>query len=232
MSLSSKPNARTTQESAITTSASLAKTNAVEKLSPPSTLALPESEPRIYTRRAPVGFGDRLANARGLPPQEAPPVPPLRATGPVFSLNGGVSLSSPGLAVLPGVAMRTIPKYGGVKGSYISPYDVGGQPPGNKHLPASSTTVAEFEAKYGSTASRFPPQSADAQEEAASEGSVESDRTIVPLPGRSISFGMMPPVSITGKPNAPIGVMGEEGVIPVSEDVRSIRIYSPSPAVH
>jgi hypothetical protein len=230
MSFSSKPNARTARESAISTSVSLAKTSDIEEQCPLSPTSL-ESEPHIYTRRAPIGFGDRLANARGLPPQEAPPAPPLRATAPVFSLDVGVPLLPPSSAVLPGVTIKTVPKYGGVKGSYISPYDVGGQPPGNKHLPTSSTTVAEFEAKYGATARRFAPLSTDAQEEAASEGSVESDRTVVPLPGRSISFGMMSPVSITGKPKAPIGIMGEEGVISVSEDVNGICIHSPPPTV-
>jgi len=47
------------------------------------------------------------------------------------------------------MASKYAPRIGSVKGSYISPFDSGGKTPGNQRLQASSTTVAEFEAMYG-----------------------------------------------------------------------------------
>jgi hypothetical protein len=68
------------------------------------------------------------------------------------------------------------PRYGGIKGSYVSPYDIG-KTPGDSRLPSSSTTVEEFEELYGNRADR-------ASECGLSEDSEASDETVTVAPMR------------------------------------------------
>jgi hypothetical protein len=171
-----------------------------------------------FTRRAPVDFGARLANARNMRPDEAPAAPRPRQIASVPITHGGPSLppaASPHF--YSDLYVKPVPKYGGVKGSYVSPFDSGGKTPGEKHLPASSTTVEEFEAKYGSEARRAAVATAEIGED-ASEGSAASNQTVVPTQaGRTMSFGMMPPVQIqdTGKgPAGPVAKQKDALVVP------------------
>jgi hypothetical protein len=124
------------------------------------------------------------------------------------------------------VAFKAVPKYGSVPGSYKSPYDGGGKTPGDQHLPASSTTVEEFEAIFGTDARR---RDAATAEDAASEGSVDSDQTVGPTqPSRTISFGMMPPVAIHDKRVAPAAPQATQKAAPtVSEGVSTRSCYCP-----
>jgi hypothetical protein len=159
----------------------------------PSSSPSPE---RTYSSAPPAGLGDRLASARRLPPVEAPPPPPPRDT--VGAATGSVSLRP--LALAPSgadMAPKYISKYGSVKGSYISPFDSGGKTPGDKHLPASSISYEEFEAKYGSSSR------AAATEDAPSDA---SDRTIGPSDkgkGRTVSVSekvVVPPEGVSNSP--------------------------------
>jgi hypothetical protein len=182
-------------------SPSASKSTKPQAFSPPLALCSktpPPQEPHEFNRRPPGDFGARLANARNLRPTEAPPAPPPRATP-----TNTVADSCPSMLqhilwpMNTGIAFQPMPKYGGIPGSYRSPYDGGGKTPGDQHLPASSTTVEEFEARYGTDALRRAAATAG---DAASEGSAESDQTVGPTqPGRTISFGMMPPVAIRDK---------------------------------
>ena len=160
--------------------------------SPPSDEA-PRPESREFTRRPPAEFGSRLANARNLSPDEAPPAPPTRLAAPVMNEDFGPSFPPLGQLAFPGgepVTKKVLPKYGGVKGSYISPYDSGGKVPGNKWLPNSSTTVEEFEAKYGTAARLASPTEHDMR----SEGSVKSDHTVEAVPERTTEEEVVPQV--------------------------------------
>ncbi|KAH7077415.1 hypothetical protein FB567DRAFT_478243 [Paraphoma chrysanthemicola] len=121
----------------------------------PSPLSSPETPRplRTFSRAPPVDLGDRLANARNLRPDDAPPPPSPQASFPAF--GGGVMMQAPvHSAIGPALDHKVGPMYGGVPGSYISPYDTGGKAPGDKHLLASTMTEAEFERKYGSFARR------------------------------------------------------------------------------
>ncbi|KAH5970564.1 hypothetical protein HBI85_075400 [Parastagonospora nodorum] len=169
------------------------KTSALGKSSP-SPEATPRQEPRVYHRGPPSGFGDRLASARGLPPSAAPPPPPPRTTVPAD--GAGFSVLPSGFSPPGGdMASRYAPRIGLVKGSYISPFDSGGKTPGNPRLQASSTTIAEFEAMYG------PGSRAVAEDDAQSEGSVNSNGTILHHPAASsaLSFGQMSPAAVREK---------------------------------
>ncbi|KAH7073118.1 hypothetical protein BKA63DRAFT_577197 [Paraphoma chrysanthemicola] len=121
--------------------------------SPPSWPGTPRPT-RTFSRAPPVDLGDRLANARNLRPDDAPPPPPpLQGTFPAF--GGGTMMQPPVHSAFgPALDHKFGPKYGGVPGSNISPYDTGGKTPGNKHLPASTMTETDFERKYGSFARR------------------------------------------------------------------------------
>ncbi|KAF2831885.1 hypothetical protein CC86DRAFT_339918 [Ophiobolus disseminans] len=150
-----------------------------------------------FNRRAPTGFGSRLADARNLRPDEAPFAPPPRTVSPVIGEDAGPAL--PPLGQLPFTGSesvcKVVPKYGGVKGSYISPYDSGGQVPGNPYLAFSSTTVEEFEAKYG-TAARL---ALAAKEDAQGEDRVEGNDAASSVQDRSISFGSFLPTTMPEK---------------------------------
>jgi hypothetical protein len=183
--------------------------------SPPlQTATPPPAEQGEYTRRPLVGFGARLADARNLRPDEAPTAPAPRTTATASIDDSGPSLLWPTPSPFAtGMALKPVPKYGGVPGSYVSPYDGGGKTPGDQHLPASSTTVEEFEAKYGTDARRRATGATTASEDAGSEGIVHSDRTVTPTqPGRTISFGLMPPVAINDKGKGPAGPQNEKKV--------------------
>lgn len=179
----------------------------------------PSPEPRTYTRAPPVGLGDRLASARCLAPDAAPPPPPPRPT--VATDTSVASLLRPSVFPPLGadMAAKYVPKYGSVKGSYIGPFDSGGKTPGDKHLPASSTTYEEFEAKYGSAARA-------AAQDAQSETSHDSDRTIGPSAG-TISFGMMPSVVMhdKGKGRA-VSVSEKVAVPPIPEGASTPHLTS------
>jgi hypothetical protein len=168
-----------------------------------------------FTRRPPVGFGARLADARNLRPDEAPPAPAPRATATAPVADSGPSLlQHTSFPFATDMAFKPVPKYGSVPGSYVSPYDGGGKIPGDQHLPASSTTVEEFEAKYGTDARRRAA-TATASNDATSEGSVGSDTTVTPTqPGRTISFGLMPQMVIREKGKAPAGPQDKKTVAP------------------
>jgi hypothetical protein len=177
-----------------------------------------------HTRRAPGDFGARLANARILRPAEAPPPPAPCATSTAAIVDGGPSLILTFAASFDtATSFKPISKYGGVPGSYRSPYDGGGRTPGDQHLPASSTTVEEFEARDGTDARRR--RAATAAEDAASEGSAESDQTVsLAQPGRTISFGMMPPMAIRDKGKAPTAPQVVKKVAPtVAEGVSTLH---------
>jgi hypothetical protein len=197
-----------------------------ENSSPPAarTLPPPHQEPE-YPRGPPVDLGVRLANARNLRPTEAPPAPSPRATLILSIADGGRSLLRPATSRLDtDMAFKPVPKYGGVPGSYRSPYDGGGRTPGDQHLIASSTTVEEFEAMYGTDARRY--RAAAAVEDAASEGSAESDQTVGPSqPARTISFGMMPPVTIRDKGKAPVAPQPTQKVAPTVAE--GVSFFSP-----
>jgi hypothetical protein len=197
---------------------------------PPSPRAETSSpqEAHGFTRRPPVDFGARLANARNLLPGEAPPAPPPRQTSNTPIIAGSSSL--PQAALYPfasNMNFKPVPKYGGVKGSYVSPFDSGGKTPGNKNLPASSTTVEEFETKYGSEARRAAIAAEDG--DSASEGSAVSDHTVAPKQaGRTISFGRMPPVQMQNKGKAPAGPVGQHRVAPaVPQGVSTLQLTFP-----
>jgi hypothetical protein len=187
---------------------------------PPSPRAetLSPQEAHGFTRRPPVDFGARLANARNLLPDEAPPAPPPRQTANTAITAGSSSVLPAAFSRFASeTTSKPVPKYGGVKGSYVSPFDSGGKTPGNKKLPASSVTVEEFEAKYGSEARRAAGAGAAAGvEDNGSEGSSGSDRTIAPTQARrTISFGLMPPVQVRDKGKAPAGPVAQKRVAPV-----------------
>jgi hypothetical protein len=119
-------------------------------------------------------FGARLAIARNLCPDEALLAPPSQATTP--TAEGGLSLLPAETPLIRGAeAFRQRPVYGSVKGSYTSPYDSGGKAPGDKHLPSWSTTMEEFEAKYGSRSRR-------ALQKTGSGGNAESDHAVSSAP--------------------------------------------------
>lgn len=108
------------------------------------------------------------------------------------AVGAGFSVLPPGFSQPGGdMASKYAPRIGLVKGSYISPFDSGGKTPGNQRLQASSTAIAEFEAMYG-------PGSRAADEDAQSEGSVNSNGTVFhkPAAGPTISFGQMSPVAV------------------------------------
>jgi hypothetical protein len=191
-------------------------------------------EPIEFTRRPPIGFGARLADARNLRPDEAPPAPAPRATPTVRTENNGPSLlQSTSSPFATSITLKPVPKYGGVPGSYVSPYDGGGKTPGDQHLPASSTTLEEFEARFGTDARRRAASATAASEDTASEGSAHSDRTVtLTQPCSTISFGLMPPVAINNKGKAPADTQDEKKVAPVLPEGVStphcIRPYSRS----
>lgn len=108
---------------------------------------------RTFSRAAPADFGARLSNARNLRPHDAPPPPPPQTPFPAFSDDILVHpLVHPAFG--PALNYNVGPKFSGIPGGYISPYDSGGKTPGDRHLPANSMTEAEFERKYGSAARR------------------------------------------------------------------------------
>lgn len=167
----------------------------------PSPEITPRQEVSKFTRGPSAEFGSRLANARNLRPDEAPPAPPPRPTALVAE---GSAADPPPLGAfrwtpLPGeIAFKPIPKYGGVKGSYTSPFDSGGRTPGDIHLPSSSTTVEEFEARYGSGAS--PARAAAAAGGVVFKGNVGYNRNISETQAAgTISFVQMPPLTVEGK---------------------------------
>ncbi|KAF1914856.1 hypothetical protein BDU57DRAFT_501562 [Ampelomyces quisqualis] len=161
----------------------------------PSPEATPRQEPGRFTRGTSTEFGLRLANARNLRPDEAPLAPSPHHTAPIAV--GSTAAPSASAAVsqsLLSSEMKFKPKYGGVKGSYTSPFDSGGKTPGGVHLPSSSTTVEEFEAKYGSGAGTAR----------AASGGVGLDCNVSPAqPGRAISFAQMPAATFKGKGKGP-----------------------------
>jgi hypothetical protein len=167
--------------------------------SSPSPETTPRQEVSKFTRGPSAEFGSRLANARNLRPNEAPPAPPSRSTALVA--EGSTTAESPLMvvsrtALLGELAFKPVPKYGGVKGSYTSPFDSGGKTPGDIHLPSSSTTAEEFEAKYGSGAGSVRA----ATDGVVFRGNVGINHTVRPAqPGRTISFGQMPPVTVEGR---------------------------------
>jgi hypothetical protein len=197
--------------------------------SPQSLSETPRPEPRVCTRRAPVDFGARLADARGLRPQDAPPAPPprtadaLSATQAVVMPSGGNSLLSPGSAQVVGTdtIVGAVPRYGGTKGSYISSYDIGGQHPGSRHLSGCSTMHAVFEAKYGASARRHFNARVDSTDSAA------PDHAVAPATDRFNTLRTMKPVQLSEKAQAPIGVKGEERVVHVPEDVSTFAHVAP-----
>ncbi|KAH7401745.1 hypothetical protein DE146DRAFT_779953 [Phaeosphaeria sp. MPI-PUGE-AT-0046c] len=172
----------------------------------------PQQYPRAFTRAPPGGFGDRLALARRIHPEDMPPVPP-RATSLGLDAPG---TSSPSMVR----SFHNKPRYGGTPGSYTSPYDIGGKTPGNPHLPTSSMTWEEFEAKHGSGRR-------EAVYDTVSEASAACDDNTTPGPSRRmILFGNMPPIDIKDKGKAPYTAVGEQVVRPtIPEGAESRAVW-------
>lgn len=168
--------------------------------SSPSPATTPRQEVSKFTREPSPEFGSRLANARNLRPDEAPPAPPPRPRALVAEGSAAASshLAAVSWTPLPGEkSFKPIPKYGGIKGSYTSPFDSGGKTPGDIHLASSSTTIEEFEAKYGSGAS--PARAAAAAGSVVFKGNVGYNRNSGAAQAtQTISFGHMPPVTLEG----------------------------------
>jgi hypothetical protein len=180
---------------------------ALAKPASPSPTSSPETPRanRTYTRYAPVDFGARLANARNLRPDEAPPALPPHVAAPAS--ESGVIVQPPVHSAFGStLSHRVGPKYGAVPGSYVSPYDPGGKTPGNTRLPNSSITEAEFEAKYGSTARRALH--------------ARSDRTVTTAGGVRIAFGDNEPTTIPDKGDGSVASVVEAKAVPqVPKDV-------------
>jgi hypothetical protein len=113
------------------------------------------------------------------------------------------------------MAYKPVPKYGGVKGSYTSPFDSGGKTPGDIHLPSSSITVEAFEAKYGSGSGPSRP----APGGVVFRGNIGFDRTASSAhPAQTISFGQMPPVTFEGKGKG-LPFAGTKAILTLPKDV-------------
>jgi hypothetical protein len=192
-----------------------------------------------FTRAPPGGFGDRLAMARRVQPSDVPPAPPRAAppapaastapNAPIAPTSLGFDAGSSTLATVTGPSSPSLgykPRYGGMPGSYTSPYDIGGKTPGDPRLSANSVSWEEFERKYGSGRHLLAP-------ETTSHGSVPSEhiadagstRGGGASPG-SISFGEMRPVDIKGKGKAPASAAAERVTPAISEGVSTSPCYS------
>jgi hypothetical protein len=157
-------------------------------------LLRPASREFSGSRRAPTEFGSRLANARNLRPDEAPPapaprraepVPPARSFNNPFPDRDGLFPFWGSNRYLKGTPLfPTERKYP----VYISPYDSGGVTPGNKHLPSDSMTMEEFEAKYGAAEVRAK---AEAKAKAA-EGKDKGKSTATPFPSALADENVVP----------------------------------------
>ena len=154
----------------------------------PSLDELPRPAPRDFSGllaggcRPPTGFGDRLANARNLRPNDAPAPSPARSSSSTYPYAGRDALF-PTWGSNAYIEGEPLPggykKYAAIPGSYNSPYDSYGVTPGDRHLPSETTTMEEFEAKYGAAAVR-----AKAEKAAAAEASVKSksEPPVAPFP--------------------------------------------------
>lgn len=177
-----------------------------DRPAPSSPESTPQQEPRAFTRAPPGGFGDRLALARRVRPEDVPPAPP-RTAGPAPEVPSSSTLTAVwGLNNQPPAYK---PRYGGTPGSYTSPYDIGGKTPGDPHLATSSTTWEAFEAKHGSGRHAVARNS-------ATEASDASSPTATTGPSRrTITFGAMEPVNVLGETKAPAAAVSEQKVTPV-----------------
>jgi hypothetical protein len=149
------------------------KGTVVELINPSPPTEAPHFRPREFTRHANANFGSRLASARNLAPSELPCPPPPRAFAPIVISGKPPFLAGPFTSDNT-AAYKASFRYGGIKGSYTSPYD-GGRTPGDTRLPTSSTTVEEFESMFGSRVLR-------SLDNTPSESSEESAQTVTLAP--------------------------------------------------
>ncbi|KAF2033874.1 hypothetical protein EK21DRAFT_108664 [Setomelanomma holmii] len=132
---------------------------------------------RSFNRFTTGDFGGRIANARNLRQQEAPPAPLPRTS--VCGSEGGVILEGSLHSSLgPASSHKVRPIYGGFPGSYVGPYDSCGKTPGDQHLPNTSMSVQEWETKCAGLLASLK---------------------VAPTPGRRIAFGENPPVTFPEK---------------------------------
>jgi hypothetical protein len=100
---------------------------------------------------------------------------PLLPRTPYPIADGGTSSFPTGPSAFVSTPASTAThRYGGIRGSYLSPYD-GGRVTGDVRLPASSTTVEEFERMFSSADCR-------ASGKAPSENSEVSQDTVTVTP--------------------------------------------------